>query len=117
MRARDLVDILDPLGVRLESVGRQTDKLDVALSKLRLELGKGAELSGADGSEVVRVREKNDPRVANVLMEFNLTLGGGGLEVGGYEGLAHSKSTQANKRRHTGRAETETGSFSRHFSG
>jgi len=51
---RDLVDVLDPAHVRVDGVGRETDHLDIALGELRLELGEGAELGGADGSVVWR---------------------------------------------------------------
>lgn len=94
--AGNLTNILDPSLVGLNSVGRETNQLDTTLGELRLKLGKGAELSGADGSVVLRVREENDPVVADELVEVNLALCGLGLEVGG------------------GRAQTK-GSGSRHF--
>lgn len=49
----DLVDVLDPGVVGVDSVGAQSNELDAEGSELRLELGKGAELGGADGSEVI----------------------------------------------------------------
>lgn len=49
---RNLVDVLDPLGVRLDRVGRQPDQLDVALGELGLELGEGAQLGRAHRREV-----------------------------------------------------------------
>lgn len=71
--ARHLVDILDPLVVRIDVVGAlvcvvsnvirprmssclssyQTDELDTASGKLGLELGKCTELGGANGGEVI----------------------------------------------------------------
>lgn len=51
--AVDLVDVLDPGLVGLGAVGAQADELDAALGELRLELGEGAELGGADGGEVI----------------------------------------------------------------
>lgn len=79
----DLGDILDPALVRLDSVGRETNRLDVTLGKLGSELSHGTELSGADGSVILRVGEENDPVIADELVEVNGTLGGLGLEVGG----------------------------------
>lgn len=60
----------------------QADELDIALRELRLELGEGAELSGASRGEVVGVGEEYAVRVANELVEVDLALGGDGLEVG-----------------------------------
>lgn len=64
MAARDLVNVLDPALVAATSIGGQTDQLDASLGELGLELGKGAKLGGADGGEVFRVREENNPTVA-----------------------------------------------------
>jgi hypothetical protein len=49
----DLVDVLDPVVVRVDGVGTQSDELDAKGSKLRLELGESTELGGADGGEVI----------------------------------------------------------------
>lgn len=49
----DLVDVLDPLVVRINIVGTQSNELDAESSELGLELGEGTELGGADGSEVI----------------------------------------------------------------
>lgn len=81
--ARDLVDVLDPLVVRVDGVSGQADQFCAAASKLGLELCKGAELCGADGGLVGRVREQNSPLVANELVEVNRSGSGFGLEVGG----------------------------------
>lgn len=53
LRAGDLIDILDPVMVGLERVGRQADQLGVTLSELRFKLSESTKLSGASGSEVV----------------------------------------------------------------
>lgn len=53
LRAGDLIDILDPVMVGLERVGRQADQLGVTLSELRLKLSESTKLSGTSGSEVV----------------------------------------------------------------
>lgn len=49
----DLVDVLDPVVVRVDGVGTQSDELDAEGSKLGLELGESTELGGADGGEVI----------------------------------------------------------------
>lgn len=82
-RGRQLVDILDPFAVRVNGVGGETDQLDAALGELRLELGERTELGGADGSEIFRVREEDDPVVADELVEVDGAVGGFGVEVGG----------------------------------
>jgi hypothetical protein len=81
--ARDLVDVLDPATVALNSVCTQADELGVPLGELGLKLGEGAELGGADGGVVLGVREEDDPVVANELVEVDGTTGGLSLEVGG----------------------------------
>jgi hypothetical protein len=48
----DLVDVLDPLVVRLNRVCGESDHLDIAFGKLGLKLGEGTELSRAHGGEV-----------------------------------------------------------------
>lgn len=67
----------------VDGVGRETDELDATLGELGLELGKGAELGGADGRVVLGVGEEDDPVVADELVEVNGALCGLGLEVGG----------------------------------
>lgn len=84
MAASDLLDVVDPALVGVDGVGRQADELDAALGELGLQLGKGAQLGGADGSEVLGVGEEDDPVVADELVEVNGALGGVGLEVGGF---------------------------------
>lgn len=82
--ASDLLDVVDPAIVGVDRVGRQTNQLDAALGELGLQLGKGAQLGGAHGREVLRVGEEDDPAVADKLVEVNGALGGFGLEVGGF---------------------------------
>lgn len=55
----------------LDRVGAQPDELHAALGEFRLELGKGAELSGADRGVVLRVGEEDDPVIANEIVEVN----------------------------------------------
>jgi hypothetical protein len=51
----------------VDCVGRKTDELCATLGELGLELGKGTELSGTDGSVILGVGEKNDPVVTDEL--------------------------------------------------
>ena len=81
--ASNLVDVLDPGVVRVDTVGTETNHLDTTGRELGLELGESTELGGTDGSEVIRVGEEDSPVVANVVVEGDLTVGGLGLEVGG----------------------------------
>lgn len=81
--ASNLRNVLDPALVGLDGVGGETNGLDASLLELGAELGHGTELGGADGSVILRVREENDPVVANELVEVDGALGGLGLEVGG----------------------------------
>jgi hypothetical protein len=54
----NLVDILDPAAVGLDGVGRETDELAATLGELRLKLGEGTELSGADWSVICEEGER-----------------------------------------------------------
>lgn len=71
LAARDLVDVLYPAAMALDSVGAQTDELDVALSELGLELREGTQLGGADRGVILRVGEQNDPLVADEVVELD----------------------------------------------
>lgn len=57
VRARNLAPVL----VVLNTVDRQGDHLDASLLELPAVLGGAAELSGADGREVLRVGEQDAP--------------------------------------------------------
>lgn len=78
----DLVDVFDPAAVGVDGVGGQADELGVALCEFGLEAGEGAELGGADGGVVFRVREEDDPGVADEGVEVDGAVGGFGFEVG-----------------------------------
>lgn len=54
-----VANVLDPLVVVFETVGRDADHLDVALCKIVLATGDLAELGGADRCKVTGVREEN----------------------------------------------------------
>ena len=53
------IDVFHPLMVRLKAVGGETNNFHIALRKVRLAAGDLSELSGADRSKVIRVREEN----------------------------------------------------------
>jgi hypothetical protein len=80
--ARDLVDVLHPLIVTFNRVGRKTNELRATASKLRFELCEGTELGGTDGGLVRGVREEDDPVVADELVEVDRSISGLGLEIG-----------------------------------
>jgi len=65
-------------------VGRidgQPDDLHVPAVEFRLDLRHVAELGRADGSEVLRMREENRPRVADPVVELDPAVRRVGLEV------------------------------------
>jgi len=80
--ARDLIDILDPSSVGLNSVGGYTDQLDATLGELRLKLCESTELSCADWGVVLWVREQDHPFIADELMEVDGATSGFSFEVG-----------------------------------
>lgn len=61
----------------------QADHLDAASGELGLQLGEGAQLGGADGSEVIGMGEQDDPIVADEVVEGDGASRGLSLEVGG----------------------------------
>lgn len=69
--------------MRVNGVGGQANQLYTALGEFRLELGKGAQLGGADGGVVLWVREEDCPLVADPLVKVNGAVCSLGLEVGG----------------------------------
>ena len=78
-----LVDVLDPVAVRVERIDADGDRLHAALGELALERGGLAQLGGADRGEVRGVREQHDPGVAGPLVEADRTFGGVLDEIGG----------------------------------
>lgn len=58
-----LVDVLDPLVMRLETVGGQSYDLDVTLHEIRLASRNFGKFGGADRSEVIGVREEDGLRI------------------------------------------------------
>ena len=94
--ARNLVDILDPFLMRVQSIGTQSNKFDSTFLEFRLEFGKGAELErsvqkqagksnlgSAHGSEVLGVGEQDNPSVSNEIMELDVSLSSIRLEIRG----------------------------------
>lgn len=81
--SRRVLNVLDPVLVRLQVVSRQSNQLGVSLGELILESSKGAELSGTDRSEVSGVREQNSPLVSNEVVEVNVASSSLGRKVGG----------------------------------
>jgi hypothetical protein len=58
------------------------DDLAAAFVEFRLQPGHVAELRGADGREILRMRKKDSPVIANPLMEVDGALGGFRGKVG-----------------------------------
>lgn len=81
--AGDLINVLDPGVVRLDTVGAETDHLDATGSELGLELGESTEFSGTDGGEVIGVGEEDSPAVTDEVVEGDGTGRGLSIEVGG----------------------------------
>jgi len=53
------VDVFNPLVVLVQAVGRDSNDLDVPLSKISSTAGHLAEFSGANRGKISRMREKN----------------------------------------------------------
>lgn len=66
----------------VNGVGGQADQLDASSGELGFELSKRTQLGGADGSEVFRVGEEDDPVVADEVVEVDGAFGGLGIKVG-----------------------------------
>lgn len=67
----------------IDRVGRETDQLHAASGEFWLQLGERSQLRGADGRVVFRMGEKNNPVVANELVEVDWSIRCIGVEVGG----------------------------------
>jgi len=91
--SRDLINVLDPLAVGLNSVRRQTDEFDSTLGKLRLELSECTQLSGTNRCEILRMGEENNPVVANEFVELDFSIGGLSFEVRSYASKTERGST------------------------
>ena len=66
----------------VERVDREADDLHAAAVEVGLDLRHVAELGRADRGEVLRVREQDDPRVADPVVEADRPLCRLGLKVG-----------------------------------
>ena len=56
----------------VDGVCAKANELDTALCELGLQLGKSAQLGGADGGKVLWMAEEDNPLVANVVVEGDL---------------------------------------------
>src|SRR5262249_31427848 len=74
-------DVLRPTAVLVDRIHAEPDDLDAALVELGLDLGHVAELRRADRGEVLRVREQHRPRVADPVVEVDVTFRRIGLEI------------------------------------
>ena len=80
---RNLVDILNPSFMRGKGVGRQPYQFHATLGELRLHLCQRHKLRSADWSKIVRMREEDNPVVADEVVEIDWTFAGFGPEVWG----------------------------------
>ena len=84
-----LVDVAHPAVVRIDGVHAHGDGQNAALGELAPQRGRLAQLRGADGREIGRVREQHDPRIARPLVKADGAGSGVLGEVGG--GIAESQ--------------------------
>ena len=64
-------------------VDAQRDNFGIALGEFGLQARHVAELGGAHGSEIFRMRKQNCPSIADPLMKVDRPLCGFGAEIGG----------------------------------
>src|SRR4029077_5504976 len=76
-----LLDVVCPARMFVDRIDRQTDDLDAAFIELRLDLGHVAELGGADGGEILWMREQHGPFVADPIVKTDLAFGGFRFEI------------------------------------
>ena len=86
----ELVDILDPLMVVIDVVGRQTNQLDASFGKLGFQLCERSQLGRTHWSKVFWMREKHDPFVADELVEVDRSIRRFRFEVGGSRSKAQT---------------------------
>ena len=77
-----VLDVLRPLAVAFDGVDGEADDLCAALRELLFEAGDSTEFGGADGGEVLGVREENGPAVSDPFMEVQRALRRFGGEIG-----------------------------------
>src|SRR6185437_11845698 len=81
--ADHVLNVAGPFLMIVDRIDRQPDDLSVALVELRLEPGHGAKLSGADRSEIFRVREQHAPGSTEPVVKTDLSFRGLRLEIRG----------------------------------
>lgn len=79
---RNIVDVLDPLLVRRQVVGREANHLDAALPEVGIPARNLAKLRRTHGGEVCGMRKQHTPRVAKPLVEMDRALRGLSGKVG-----------------------------------
>src|SRR5256885_1506924 len=77
------LDVIEPARVVFHTVDAQAGDLAVAALEFGLETRHVAELGGAHGREVLRMRDQHAPGAADPLMETDASLGAVRLEIGG----------------------------------
>ena len=77
----DATDVPGPRRMVALRINGETDDLDVAPVELGLNLRHVPELGRAHGREILRMREQDRPRIADPVVEMDLSFRGLGLEV------------------------------------
>jgi len=67
----DFVNVLDPLVVRVNVIGTQSNNLDIALLEFWCQLCDSAQFGSADGCEVIWVRKEDSPAVTDPVVELD----------------------------------------------
>src|SRR5690606_9902775 len=88
-----LADVVHPGLVVAHRIDAKADHLGVAAVELAFQPRPVAELGGAHGREVLRMREEDRPLVADPLVEADAALGRVRGEIGGYIADANRHGT------------------------
>src|SRR5262249_56804094 len=76
-----LLDVVGPLGVPVDGIDGNADDFYVAPIELGFDLGHVAELGGANGREVLGMREQHRPGIPNPIVELDGASGGLRLKI------------------------------------
>lgn len=77
-----IIDIVNPLDVLFDAVGRKTERFGVAVGKCLRELRRSARLGGTDWRKVRRVVEKENPAFARPFVKVDIALSCRDFKIG-----------------------------------
>src|SRR5690349_5618869 len=83
-RPLGLLDVFGPTFVRIGGVDAESNHFHAALFEIRFTARDVTELGGANGSEILWVREENCPAIANPFVEANWAFSCICCEIGCY---------------------------------